>query len=130
MVSNLLVKMQIIHQHSGNDTFIFLFWGKNNAFILISSMNQLSLEKNLLTDGMIWGGLSRTNLLKAFSLYLYPSSKFSSTPAVRFSFVSLTSGLVHTFLTSCVTQRPTTTPMAPNNGYAYTPNTQHNTNTY
>lgn len=88
-------------------------------------MNQLSLEKNSLTDGMIWGGLSRTNLLKAFSLYLYPSSKFSSTPAVRFAFVSLTSGLVHAFLTSCTAQMPTAAPKAPNKGYTYTPATQH-----
>lgn len=50
---------------------------------------QFGSEKNLLTDGMIWGDLLRTNFLRPCSAYFSPSSKLSSTPAVLFSLVTL-----------------------------------------
>ncbi|MFS7955938.1 hypothetical protein Hanom_Chr07g00648661 [Helianthus anomalus] len=40
-------------------------------------------------DGIISGDLLRTNFLTACSAYLSPSTKFTSTPALRFSLVTL-----------------------------------------
>ena len=50
---------------------------------------QFGSEKNLLTDGMIWGVLLRTNFLTPCCEYFSPSSKFSRTPAALFCLVTL-----------------------------------------